>query len=70
MLVVSSELERIARVGYDESLRRIGVSPVHAHNWEVQTDEARLHWIGVTKAILDELIKVGREKTPDPDVTS
>lgn len=55
------QLTTLARMAYEESLRRYGVSTVGPHAWENQTDELRLAWGGIVRMVLGAaaMMKVG-----------
>ena len=42
--------EWAAKAAYEEMLRRAGVSPVHRHAWEGQTEGLRRDWVAVVRA--------------------
>lgn len=65
MPTIDDRLEQLAKIGYEESIRRYGASPSGLHEWERQSDEARRHWAGVVKAVLHALAEM-KAKAPAP----
>ena len=45
-------LEAFAALAYEESLKRYGVSHVHAQSWDKQIEELKMDWRGIIRVIV------------------
>lgn len=60
--MILEHLLKLAKLVYEESLKRYGVSPVGEHRWENQSKHTQNDWVGIVKVVVAGLANLEKEK--------